>query len=346
MAKLRRSDPSRPGISRSRRGRGFSYTGPRGAAIRDEATLGRIRALSIPPAWEEVWISPDERGHLQATGVDAAGRRQYLYHEDWRRRRDTQKHRRIESFARTLPALRARVADDLAHDDVDRERVLACAVRLLDQAFFRVGSEEYAARNGSFGLATLRKSHLQLDGDMATFDFTAKSGKRRVQVVRDPEVAEVLRRLKRRRTGGVELLAYREDDRWHDLRSGDINGYLKQSCGDEHTAKDFRTWHATVLAAVDLASSEIEPTGPTAVRKATAATARTVSEYLGNTPAVCRASYIDPRVFDRFAEGLTVASALAELRADPTEDQAARELIESAVLGLLGGEVPTLARAA
>jgi len=314
--------------------------------IQDEATLARIRALSIPPAWEQVWISSDERGHLQATGVDAAGRRQYLYHEAWRRRRDTQKHRRIGSFARTLPALRERVADDLAHDDVDRDRVLACAVRLLDQAFFRVGSEEYAARNGSFGLATLRRSHLQLDGDTATFDFTAKSGKRRVQVVRDPEVAEVLRRLKRRRTGGVELLAYREDDRWRDLRSADINAYLKESCGEEHTAKDFRTWHATVLAAVDLASSGIEPTGPTAVRMATAATARTVSEYLGNTPAVCRASYIDPRVFERFAEGLTVAPALAGLRADPMEDQTAREMIESAVLDLLGDDGSALARAA
>jgi DNA topoisomerase-1 len=346
MARLRRSDPSRPGITRSLRGRGFSYRGPRGAVIRDEATLARIRALSIPPAWEQVWISLDERGHLQATGVDAAGRRQYLYHEDWRRRRDTQKYRRIESFARTLPLLRERVADDLANDDVDRDRVLACAVRLLDQAFFRVGSEEYAARNGSFGLATLRKSHLQLEGDTATFDFTAKSGKRRIQVVRDPEVAEVLRRLKRRRTGGVELLAYREDGRWRDLRSADINAYLKERCGEEHTAKDFRTWHATVLAAVDLASSGIEPTGPTAVRRATAATVRTVSEYLGNTPAVCRASYIDPRVFERFAEGLTVAPVLAELPTDPTEDQAARERIESAVLDLLGGERPALADAA
>lgn len=344
MARLRKTDPSSPGIARKRRGRGFSYVGPRGGAIEDEVTLARIRALAIPPAWEDVWICSDERGHLQATGVDAAGRRQYRYHDEWRRRRDTQKFRRIEDFARVLPDLRETVTADLARPELDRLRVLACAIRLLDQGFFRVGSEEYAVRNGSFGLATLRKSHVTLEGAVATFDFTAKSGKRRIQVVRDPEVAEVLRRLKRRRGGGLELLAHREDGRWHDLRATDINAYLKERCGEAHSAKDFRTWHATVLAAVDVASAP-DPSGRTAVRKAIASTARTVSEYLGNTPAVCRSSYIDPRVFDRYAEGLTVAPALAGLD-DPMEDQAARELIESAVLDLIAGVDPALPVAA
>jgi DNA topoisomerase IB len=318
---------------------------PRGEAIDDEETLARIRRLAIPPAWEDVWICPDERGHLQATGVDAAGRRQYLYHEAWRRRRDTLKFQRVEAFARTLPALRARVARDLAGRELDRERVLACAVRLLDQGFFRIGSEEYAGRNGSFGLATLRKSHVDLDGDVATFDYTAKSGQRRVQVVRDGEVVEVLRRLKRRRSGGLELLAYRDGDRWRDLRSADINAYIKEVSGDASTAKDFRTWHATVLAAVEIATVPPPATRSEAARTI-AATVRTVSEYLGNTPAVCRSSYVDPRVFDRFREGTTLAPVLAELDGDPMEDQAARESVESAVLELLAGEVPAIATAA
>ncbi len=346
MIRLRRTDPSGPGIARVRRGRGFSYVGPRGRPVTDEATLARIKALAIPPAWEHVWICPDDRGHLQATGVDAAGRRQYRYHDEWRSRRDSLKFRRIESFARLLPTARARVAEDLARPELDRERILACAVRLLDQGFFRVGTEQYTAQNGSFGLATLRKSHLSLDGDVATFDFTAKSGKRRIQMVRDPQVADVLARLKRRRTGGVELLAYREDGRWRDLRAADINAYLKEICGDEHTAKDFRTWHATVLAAVAVARWDTGPRGRGAVRKATAATAREVSEYLGNTPAVCRASYIDPRVFDRLSQGLTIAPALAELHGDPMEDQRARKRIEQAVLDLLAGELEALELAA
>jgi len=281
--------------------------------VRDEAALERIRGLAIPPAWTDVWICADPQGHLQAVGVDAAGRRQYLYHSVWRERQDIDKFQRVESFARALPDLRERLERDLCLDGAPKERVMAAAVRLLDRATFRIGSEEYADRHGSFGLATIRKSHVHVDGPTLIFDYVAKAGVRQVHRIDDPLLVPVVERLKRRRSGGLELLAYREDRRWRDVRSTDINAYLKDLLGEEHSAKDFRTWHATV---------------------------RRVADHLGNTPSVCRASYIDPRVFDRFREGLTVAPAL---RGVPADDEQAREAVERAVLDMLGGEVRSLA---
>jgi DNA topoisomerase IB len=329
MPRLRRSDCSGPGISRRRHGRGFTYAGADGERVTDAELLDRIRALGIPPAWRDVWICPDPRGHLQATGTDAAGRKQYLYHEAWRARRDQEKFDDMVRFAHALPALRERVAADLASgDDATRERVLACAVRLLDRGFFRIGSEEYTE---SHGLATMRKEHVTLgdDGEMV-FDYPAKSGARRVQGVSDPEAAEVVARLKRRRGGGDGLLAYRERRRWRDLRSDDVNEYLKEAVGGDFSAKDFRTWNATLLAAVALAG---EAAGSkTARRRAITRAVKYTAHHLGNTPAVCRASYIDPRVFDAFRSGLVISPVLGGSEDEPP---IGRRAVEEAVLDLI-----------
>jgi DNA topoisomerase I len=331
MPRLRRSDCSAPGLSRRRRGRGFEYVDADGARADDPETLARIHALAIPPAWTDVWICPDPRGHLQATGVDAAGRKQYRYHDAWRTRRDRQKFEEMLDFARALPRLRRRVARDLraAQDGgVTRERVLACAARLLDRGFFRIGSESYAEGNGSYGLATIRKEHVRLNGDDVVFDYPSKSSQRRVQAVADPDVREVVAALKRRRGGADGLLAYRAGRRWVDVRSDDINEYLKAAARlDTVSAKDFRTWNGTLLAAVALARREGRVSSKTARKRAITAAVREVAVFLGNTPAVARSSYIDPRVFDRFLSGWTIAPA----------QERGRTAIEKAVLDLISG---------
>jgi DNA topoisomerase IB len=324
-----------PGIARRRRGNGFSYEDAHGRAVRDEETLERIRALAVPPAWTDVWICPDPLGHVQAIGTDAAGRRQYRYHDAWRARRDAMKFDRMIAFARELPTLRAHVTQDLRRRGMPREKALACGVRLLDQAFFRVGSESYARQNGSFGLATIRKEHVTVHRDRVEFDFLAKSGKRRVAELRDPELIRPIRSMKRRVGGGRELLAYRDGSRWRDIRSSDINAYLRDVTGGEYTAKDFRTWHGTALAAVFLAVREAERTGVTSTRRAISGAVKDVASFLGNTAAVARASYIDPRVIERFEEGVTIAPVLHRLGTDEPTDPVFREAIEAAVLELL-----------
>jgi DNA topoisomerase IB len=295
--------------------------------------------LAIPPAWSDVWICLDEAGHLQAAGTDAAGRRQYLYHPEWRRRRDRGKFARIETFAERLPALREQVNVDLAGTHLTRERVLACSVRMLDRGLFRVGTEDYTTKNGSFGLATLRKEHVTVGRNAASFDFVAKAGVRQVREVADPQILPVLRALKRRRDGGPELLAWREDGRWIDVRSNDVNAYLKETAGEEFSAKDFRTWHGTVLAAVALASRE-PPASATAAKRAVSAAIKEVAGQLGNTPAVCRASYVDPRVIDRFVEGVVIGVPPA------AGQEPLQPAIEAAVLELLQGMGPSTRAAA
>lgn len=332
--RLRKVSLGAPGIVRRRRGRGFSYVGPSGRPV-DEGTLERIRALAIPPAWTDVWISPDADGHIQAVGTDAAGRRQYLYHERWRARRDAEKFDRMLGFARSLPSLRARVDEDLRRRGMPREKALACAVRLLDRALFRVGSESYARQNGSFGLATLRKDHVRISGRRMVFEFDAKSGKRQRYELEDAAILPVVKTLRRRRGGGPELLAFREGTTWVDLRSADVNDYIREASGGEHTAKDFRTWHATVLAAVSLSLRSREATAVTSNARLVSTSVKEVAASLGNTPAVARASYIDPRVIDRFEEGVTIAATLERLRVDDPDDPAFREDIEAAVLDLL-----------
>ncbi len=335
-SRLRRVDCSAPGISRRRRGRGFEYLDESGARVEDPEVLERIGELVIPPAWKDVWICPFPMGHIQATGVDAAGRKQYLYHRKWRERRDQEKFDVMVKFARCLPKLRQAASRDLGRPDLDRERVLACAVRLLDRGFFRIGGEDYAESNDSYGLATMRKEHVTLtEPDFISFDYPAKSGKRREQSIVDQEVFHIVQTLKRRRGGGDELLAYKVGRRWTDVRSEDINGYIKDIASDDFSAKAFRTWNATVLAAVALAvSGTAGQSSKTARKRAVTRAVQEVAHYLGNTPTVCRASYIDPRIFDRFDSGLTISGVLPELGEEP-DLASIHGPVEDAVLELI-----------
>lgn len=336
MPRLRRADCSGPGITRRRRGRGWQYLDDYGAAVTDLEIIARINDLVIPPAWQEVWICPYPMGHIQAVGTDVAGRKQYLYHVRWRERQDQKKFDHMLEFARSLPKMRHACAEHLAEEDFSRERVLACSARLLDRGFFRVGSEGYAEQNETYGLATMLKRHVQVDGDSIAFDFTAKGGIRRIQSVVDQDVAELVAQLKRRRGGGPELLAYKSAGRWLDVRSADINEYLKLVTGGDFTAKDFRTWNATVLAAVALAVSVNASKTKTARKRAMSRAVQEVAEYLGNTPAIARSSYIDSRVFDRYGTGWTIAGALDELGLeDEYGGPAFQGPIEEAVLDLL-----------
>jgi DNA topoisomerase IB len=347
MGRLRRVDCGAPGITRRRRGRGFEYLDDSGERIEDEETLGRIRSLAIPPAWRDVWICSDPLGHIQATGVDARGRKQYRYHDRWRERRDREKFDAMLDFARALPKLRERVAKDLRRRKLSRERVLACAVRLLDRGFFRIGSEDYAEENETYGIATMRKRHVTVAGKNVVFDYEAKGGKRRVQVVGDSAIAGLVRKLRQRRGGGNELLAFRNGRSWRDVRSTDINEYIKEEIGAQHSAKDFRTWNATVLAAVVLAAvaREREVGSKAARNRVKRQAVKEVARYLGNTPAVCRASYIDPRVFDRFDGGLTVGGVFERLPDDPADWPEIQRPIEEAVIDLIDRrESPVLER--
>jgi len=335
VPRLRRVDCSGPGIVRRGRGRSFEFLDEEGERIDDEEVLERIRELVIPPAWRDVWICPYPYGHIQAVGTDAAGRRQYLYHALWRERRDQEKFDEMLRFARALPGLRRKAAKHLTQRGLTRERVLACAVRLLDRGFFRVGTEDYAVENRTFGLATMEKRHVTLgSGHLIVFDYVAKSGQKRVQSVVDPEVYSIVKKLKSR-PGGSDLLAYREGRSWVDVRSDHINDYIKEITGEDFSAKDFRTWHGTVLAAVALAVSGRAAGSKTARAKAITRAVKEVAHYLGNTPAVCRASYIDPRVFDRFRDGVTIGGALDRLGDVDLGQPATQGAIEEAVLDLL-----------
>jgi DNA topoisomerase IB len=330
--RLRRSDCSSRGIRRRRHGSGFSYRDAAGAKITDEETLERIRGLGIPPAWEEVWICPDPLGHIQATGIDAAGRKQYLYHDRWQRRQAERKFETMRDFAATLPRLRKAVKRDLALEGMPRERALACAARLLDLGFFRVGSEEYAETNESYGLATIQREHVSLEGEEIVFDFPAKSNQRRIQSIRDSAVRAAIETMRRRRGGPDDLLVYKQDGSWRDVRSTEVNEYIQAEIGAEFSAKDFRTWHGTVLAAVELAAGP-PPGSPAGNKQAINAAVKRVAEHLGNTPAVCRSSYIDPRVLDRFRDGITISlngAASARL------GERARARVEREVLDLVG----------
>jgi DNA topoisomerase IB len=334
--RLRRSDPNGPGIRRRRCGRGFRYLGPGAQPVRDPEALARIKALVIPPAWEDVWICAEPRGHIQAVGTDAAGRRQYRYHDLWRERQDRDKHDRVLEFGRILPRLRQTVSEHLSGRGLRRERVLAAAVRLIDLGFFRPGCAEYAAENGTFGIATIRREHVTCCRGELVFDYLAKGAKHREQAVVDADVQAVVVRLKRRKGGGDGLFAYRSGRGWHGVTAADINAYLGEITGGEFTAKDFRTWHATVLAAVGLAVSEHAAATVAARKRAIARAVAEVAGYLGNTPAVARASYIDPRVIELYESGITIAPALCDLgRNSGYGDLATRGAAERAVVRML-----------
>jgi DNA topoisomerase IB len=302
--------------------------------------IDRLQSLAIPPAWKDVWICVDPWGHLQATGVDAAGRKQYLYHPRWRERRDREKFQRMERFAVLLPGLREQVTADLADGStLGRTTVLACAVRLLDVGLFRVGSEQYADEDHGVGLATVRRDHvtLQRDGSII-FDYPAKGGIRRIHEITDPVCGDVVRALRRRRSGPAELLSFREGRRWMALRSDDINEYLKAHLGNEFSAKDFRTWNATVLAAVTLAAEGSLAASNRGRKRAMDRAVAGVSELLGNTKAVARRSYIDPRVFDRYLSGWTIGAGLKQAGDLRPGDDEGRARLEAAVLDLLEEE--------
>jgi DNA topoisomerase-1 len=335
-ARLRRSDPSAPGFSRARGAEGFTYLDPGGSDLSDPDQLERIGELAIPPAWQRVWISPDPMGHLQATGVDSAGRTQYLYHELWRVQQDRRKFTHMEQFAHVLPAMRATVLTSMsARKQLDREKVLGCAVRLLDVGLFRIGSEIYEHEDSHLGLATLAKRNVTVSSGEAVFDYIGKSGVHHVQAVRDPPTVAIVGALVRRRGGGEHLLAYRERGNWHPVHSELINIHLKGLIGAEFSAKNFRTWNATVLAAVSLAAQGRHAATQTARRRAINAAAAAVSEVLGNTPTVARRSYIDPRVFDRYLSGWTIAEELDRIAVVRGSDDDSRARLEHAVLDLL-----------
>ena len=334
---VREIDCNGPGIQRRRAGKGFTYREADGTRITDDEVVERIRSLAIPPAWDDVWICSDPNGHIQATGVDAKGRRQYRYHDGWRAQRDQQKYDRILDLARQLPGLRQQVAKDIALDGMPKERVLACAVRLLELGFFRIGGEAYAEENDTYGLATLRKHHVRVRGDLLEFDYDAKSGQRRQCQVADPEVRAVITTLRRRRSGrDAELLAYKDGGEWVDIRSSDINEYVQGLVGDRFSAKDFRTWVGTVLAAVGLATEE-GGESPAARKRAVASVVKDVSSHLGNTPAVARSAYIDPRIVELFEEDETVEAVLGDVDVDGVEDLelGIPEEVELAVLELI-----------
>jgi DNA topoisomerase I len=338
VPRLRRADCSGPGITRRRRGRGFEYLDETGQRIEEAEVLDRIRELVIPPAWENVWICPYPFGHIQAVGTDAADRRQYLYHQRWRERRDQEKFDEMIRFARALPRVRELTARRLRQKEVTRDRVLSGAVRLLDRGFFRIGTEDYAEQNQTYGLATMERRHVVLgDGYVLTFDYVAKGGKRRVQSIVDQDVFRLIETLKRRR-GSPQLLAYRNGRRWVDVRSDEINEYIKELTGEDFSAKDFRTWSATVIAAVALAVSGRAAATKTARKRAIGRAVKEVAYYLGNTPAVCRASYIDPRVFDRYDDGLTIGGALDKLGDVDLGQPSFQGDVEEAVLDLLEDE--------
>lgn len=319
MVRLRRSSTSGPGLTRARSGRGFSYRDRDGELVTDAETRERIASLAIPPAWSDVWICPHPNGHVQATGLDDAGRRQYLYHPAWRERRDRVKYARTLELAATLPAARRRVTIDLRRDDLGRERVLAAAFRILDSANLRVGSERYAAQHGSFGLTTLLGAHARVTGgEVVHLEFPAKSGQEWSSEVRDPDLAAVVTRLKRRGPR-ARLIAWQDDGgAWHPLSAQEINADVRERTGGDFTAKDFRTLSGTVAAAVELARQGPQPT-QVARRRSVVRAMEAAADVLGNTPSIARTSYVDPRLVDLYRDGVTmdparVASAETELR--------------------------------
>jgi DNA topoisomerase I len=331
VAGLSRSDPRDPGISRVRMTGGFGYTDMAGADVTDSATLQRIRALVLPPAWEKVWISPDPLGHIQATGVDSRGRTQYRYHALWREQRDAQKFEHMLRFAGALPALRVATMHDLHRRRLDRDRIAASVVRLIDLGLFRLGGERYAELDHHYGAVTLQKRHVTVKRGGAVFDYVAKEGKRRDITVTDGAVLSTLRTLTATDNGLDALFAWQDAGGWHRLHSYDVSAYIAEHAGGHFTAKEFRTWNATVLMALQLASFG-RPASARDTKRAISASIRTVAEWLGDTPTVARSSYIDPRLIGRYESdgGLTGIPVLpAVLPADADAEAAVAALLAS-----------------
>jgi DNA topoisomerase I len=329
VAGLRRIDPRGPGITRIRTSGGFAYLDTSGAQLSDAQTLQRIKALAVPPAWNSVWISPDPLGHIQATGVDGQGRTQYRYHELWREQREEQKFAHMLRFADALPPLRTATLRDLRHRRMDRDRVAASAVRLMDLGLFRLGGERYAELDHHYGAVTLEKRHVSLQRGGIVFDYVAKAGKRRAITVHDPAVLPTVRALSRSDNGLETLFCFQEGPAWRPLHSHDVSAYIAGHAGGHFTAKEFRTWNATVLMALLLATAD-PPSSARAAKIVINASVRGVADWLGDTPAVARASYIDPRLIARYESD----GRLAGIPALPARLPAGAEA-ETAVAALL-----------
>jgi DNA topoisomerase I len=313
------------GLTRVKVANRFVYGKADGSEVEDEAELARIAALAIPPAWKDVWVACDRSAHLQATGVDARGRKQYRYHAKWREDRDELKFQDMEAFGRAQPELRTRIAEELGREArLGHDRVLALSLRLLDVGLFRVGSDRYARENHHYGLTTLQMRQVAVDGERATFDYVGKAGKRQCLAVTDRDAVPALATLRRRRSGPPELIVFRGPRGWTRVHAGDVNNYLRYLAGEQFSAKEYRTWNATVIAATALASER-----PAKSRAAPVA-ARAAAAALGNTPAVARQAYIDPRVLARYEDGESMS--LQDLPAAPWR---ARAGVEQRVLELL-----------
>jgi DNA topoisomerase I len=331
MVRLRTVSPGSKGWTRRRVGKGFTYLDEAGAKLAPEQ-VARIKSLVIPPAWENVWICPVPNGHIQAVGIDAAGRKQYLYHPQWRIQRDAAKFDRVLQVGSQLTRTRAAVLEHIALDGMPLERAAATAVRLLDLGYFRIGSDAYADDNGSFGLTTLERRHVKRVKGRLVFCFTGKSGVEHCIEIDDPLSVAAVETMRRRRGSDARLLAYKDASRWSALDAARVNEYLRTSTGGEMTAKDFRTWHATVLAAASLAASSEPGDTKTSRKRAIRNAMVEVSEYLGNTPAIAKSSYVDPRIIDLYEGGTTIAAAVRRPYTSPEERQAA---LERAVLKML-----------
>ena len=340
MARLRTVSPNARGWTRRRAGKGFVYLDADGQRLPAEE-VQRIRSLAIPPAWKDVWICPYPSGHIQAVGTDDAGRRQYLYHPDWRVKRDQMKFDRVAEAARKLPRARREVLAHLGLDGMPLERASAAAVRLLDLGYFRIGSDAYTDTNGSFGLTTLERRHVRCRGQRLVFSFTGKSGIEHTIEIEDDVVRAALDRMRRRRGGGDRLLAYQNSRRWTPLDAPTVNVYLRELLGGDLTAKDFRTWHATVLAATALAMSDEPGDTKRSRQRAVKAAVQEVADYLGNTPTIAKNSYIDPRVIDLYEDGTTIASVARKRHRSADVRQAE---LERAVLRMLAEAPDSLSR--
>jgi DNA topoisomerase I len=333
LAGLQYVNDTTRGIRREKRGRSFGYIGPDDKTIRDRKTLERIRALVIPPAWKDVWICSNPNGHLQVTGHDARGRKQYRYHPRWREIRDENKYEKLISFAQSLPRIRRRVAAALRRRGLPREKVLAAVVKLLETTLVRVGNDEYAKSNNSFGLTTMRDRHADVTGSKARLEFKGKSGVNHEIDIRDPQIAKIVGQCQD--LPGQELFQYVDaEGAVHDIGSSDVNEYLQEISGKDFTAKDFRTWAGTALAAQALQEFEDFDTKAAAKRNITKAIER-VAERLGNTKAVCRKCYIHPAVIDAYMDRSLVATLKERTETELRESLSRLPAEEAAVLALL-----------
>ncbi len=331
-AGLRYVHDHKPGITREKRGDGFRYIKPDGEAVTDEAEIARINALGIPPAYTDVWICPVKNGHLQATGKDAKGRKQYRYHERWRAVRDETKYGRMIAFGDALPAIRERVARDLSRRGMPRAKMLAALVRLLEETHIRIGNEQYAKENESYGLTTLHNDHADIDGATVHFHFRGKSGKHHAIDLKDPRLAKIIKRSQE--LPGEELFNYLDaDGQAHTVHSDDVNAYLHEITGQEFTAKDFRTWAGTVLAARALSGCDAAES-PRQCKKAITTVIKSVAKELGNTPAVCRKCYVHPAILDAYADG-SLLEALRERTEQTLAHSRALRDEETAMMNLL-----------